>query len=217
MRKYTAVYDDKVCTLVLTLRPACCVLRALLCGAYYMEHDIATVTMYADVSVSCVAVTTFAVQGNRLMPQCGYSGTLVNILQSLSVPFETVDVLADERIRQGIKASERKKERKRGPERTRALLLLFGLVFSMSVAVLYPPRRPNGLFAGGRADVFGPQPSESNQTPTKSQHGTYTPTPPSIDKDLFLSNMSTGTFSVHLSRLFHALSWPIVASFGKSS
>ncbi|CAM9648256.1 unnamed protein product [Ectocarpus sp. 4 AP-2014] len=38
------------------------------------------------------------------MPQCGYSGTLVNILQSLSVPFETVDVLADERIRQGIKA-----------------------------------------------------------------------------------------------------------------
>lgn len=44
-------------------------------------------------------------QGNRLMPQCGYSGTLVNILQSLSVPFETVDVLADERIRQGIKAS----------------------------------------------------------------------------------------------------------------
>lgn len=47
-------------------------------------------------------------QGNRLMPQCGYSGTLVNILQSLSVPFETVDVLADERIRQGIKVSVRK-------------------------------------------------------------------------------------------------------------
>eukprot|EP00903_Cladosiphon_okamuranus_P010161 g9621.t1 len=43
------------------------------------------------------------IKGNRLMPQCGYSGTLVNILQSLSVPFETVDVLADERIRQGIK------------------------------------------------------------------------------------------------------------------
>lgn len=37
------------------------------------------------------------------MPQCGYSGTMVNILQSLSVPFETVDVLADDRIRQGIK------------------------------------------------------------------------------------------------------------------
>lgn len=37
------------------------------------------------------------------MPQCGYSGTVVNILQSLSVPFETVDVMADDRIRQGIK------------------------------------------------------------------------------------------------------------------
>ncbi|CAM9378069.1 unnamed protein product [Sphacelaria rigidula] len=43
------------------------------------------------------------IKGNRLMPQCGYSGTLVNILQSLSVPFETVDVLSDDRIRQGIK------------------------------------------------------------------------------------------------------------------
>lgn len=52
------------------------------------------------------------------MPQCGYSGTLVNILQSLSVPFETVDVLADERIRQGIKASNEKKEyRAPGPAR----------------------------------------------------------------------------------------------------
>ncbi|CAM9702830.1 unnamed protein product [Ascophyllum nodosum] len=43
------------------------------------------------------------IKGTRLMPQCGYSGTLVNILQSLSVPFETVDVLANDRIRQGIK------------------------------------------------------------------------------------------------------------------
>lgn len=46
------------------------------------------------------------VQGNRLMPQCGYSGTVVNILQSLSVPFETVDVMADDRIRQGIKVRQ---------------------------------------------------------------------------------------------------------------
>lgn len=44
-------------------------------------------------------------QGNRLMPQCGFSGTMVNILQSLSVPFETVDVLSDDRIRQGIKVT----------------------------------------------------------------------------------------------------------------
>ena len=42
------------------------------------------------------------------MPQCGYSGTLVNILQSLSVPFETVDVLANDRIRQGIKVTARR-------------------------------------------------------------------------------------------------------------
>ncbi|CAM9246704.1 unnamed protein product [Phaeothamnion confervicola] len=38
-------------------------------------------------------------KGNRLMPQCGFSGTLVRILDQLSIQYETVDVLADDRIR----------------------------------------------------------------------------------------------------------------------
>ncbi|CAM9408731.1 unnamed protein product [Chrysoparadoxa australica] len=42
-------------------------------------------------------------KGNRLMPQCGYSGTCVAILEQMSVEYETVDVLADERIRSGMK------------------------------------------------------------------------------------------------------------------
>ncbi len=37
------------------------------------------------------------------MPQCGFSNNVVQILNTLGVPFETVDVLADEEIRQGIK------------------------------------------------------------------------------------------------------------------
>lgn len=42
-------------------------------------------------------------KGNKLMPQCGFSNNVVQILQSLGVPFETFDVLADMEIRQGIK------------------------------------------------------------------------------------------------------------------
>ncbi|MCM1984742.1 Grx4 family monothiol glutaredoxin [Lyngbya confervoides] len=42
-------------------------------------------------------------KGSKLMPQCGFSNNAVQILNSLGVPFETVDVLADYEIRQGIK------------------------------------------------------------------------------------------------------------------
>lgn len=42
-------------------------------------------------------------KGNKLMPQCGFSNNVVQILNALGVPFETVDILADPEIRQGIK------------------------------------------------------------------------------------------------------------------
>jgi len=42
-------------------------------------------------------------KGNKLMPQCGFSNNVVQILNALGVPFETIDVLADPEIRQGIK------------------------------------------------------------------------------------------------------------------
>jgi monothiol glutaredoxin len=42
-------------------------------------------------------------KGNKLMPQCGFSNNVVQMLNALGVPFETVDVLADSDIRQGIK------------------------------------------------------------------------------------------------------------------
>jgi monothiol glutaredoxin len=42
-------------------------------------------------------------KGNKLMPQCGFSNNVVQILNTLGVPFETLDVLADSEIRQGIK------------------------------------------------------------------------------------------------------------------
>jgi monothiol glutaredoxin len=42
-------------------------------------------------------------KGNKLMPQCGFSNNVVQILNVLGAPFETLDVLADSEIRQGIK------------------------------------------------------------------------------------------------------------------
>jgi monothiol glutaredoxin len=42
-------------------------------------------------------------KGNKLMPQCGFSNNVVQILNVLGVPYETLDILADPEIRQGIK------------------------------------------------------------------------------------------------------------------
>ncbi len=42
-------------------------------------------------------------KGNKLMPMCGFSATVVDILRRMEVPFETVDVLEDMAIREGIK------------------------------------------------------------------------------------------------------------------
>jgi monothiol glutaredoxin len=42
-------------------------------------------------------------KGNRSFPQCGFSAATVEIFEQLGAPFETVDVLADNEIREGIK------------------------------------------------------------------------------------------------------------------
>jgi len=42
-------------------------------------------------------------KGNRQFPQCGFSAQVVHILRQLGVSFETVNVLADGAVREGIK------------------------------------------------------------------------------------------------------------------
>ena len=42
-------------------------------------------------------------KGTALFPQCGFSSRAIAILDHLGVAFETVDVLQDAEIRQGIK------------------------------------------------------------------------------------------------------------------
>ena len=42
-------------------------------------------------------------KGTKLMPQCGFSNNVVQVLNSLGVRFETFDVLSDMEVREGIK------------------------------------------------------------------------------------------------------------------
>lgn len=42
-------------------------------------------------------------KGTPLFPQCGFSSRAIAILEHLNVPYESVDVLQDMEIRQGIK------------------------------------------------------------------------------------------------------------------
>jgi len=55
-----------------------------------------------DSLVSQEKIVVF-MKGSKLMPQCGFSNNVVQILNSLGVPYATFDVLEDPAVRQGIK------------------------------------------------------------------------------------------------------------------
>ncbi|KAG6453360.1 hypothetical protein O3G_MSEX008106 [Manduca sexta] len=42
-------------------------------------------------------------KGNRDVPRCGFSRTIVQILNGIGVDYETFDILTDEEVRQGLK------------------------------------------------------------------------------------------------------------------
>jgi len=43
-------------------------------------------------------------KGNRSFPQCGFSAATVEVFEELGAPYTTIDVLADQEIREGVKA-----------------------------------------------------------------------------------------------------------------
>ncbi|HEY5658448.1 MAG TPA: Grx4 family monothiol glutaredoxin [Myxococcota bacterium] len=47
--------------------------------------------------------TLLFMKGERRSPQCGFSATVVQILDAVGADYHTVDVLADPHIREGIK------------------------------------------------------------------------------------------------------------------
>ena len=56
-----------------------------------------------DTLVKANPVVLF-MKGSPLFPQCGFSSRAIAVLNHLNVEFESVDVLQDQGIRQGIKA-----------------------------------------------------------------------------------------------------------------
>jgi monothiol glutaredoxin len=60
-------------------------------------------TLRIDEIVRSKDVVLF-MKGTALFPQCGFSSRAISILDHLGVGYETVDVLQDPEIRQGIKA-----------------------------------------------------------------------------------------------------------------
>jgi monothiol glutaredoxin len=59
-------------------------------------------TAFIDNLVKTQDVVLF-MKGNARMPMCGFSGTVVKILDHVGVDFADINVLADEGVRQGIK------------------------------------------------------------------------------------------------------------------
>ena len=59
-------------------------------------------TRIADIVTSNDVV--LFMKGTPLFPQCGFSSKAIAILDHLGVGYETVDVLQDSEVRQGIKA-----------------------------------------------------------------------------------------------------------------
>ena len=43
-------------------------------------------------------------KGNRSFPQCGFSAATVEVFEELGAPYSTVDVLADQEVRDAIKS-----------------------------------------------------------------------------------------------------------------
>lgn len=53
--------------------------------------------------VGAVPIALF-MKGDRQFPQCGFSGRAIQILEAYGVEFETVNVLLDDELRNGIKS-----------------------------------------------------------------------------------------------------------------
>ncbi len=43
-------------------------------------------------------------KGSRTIPMCGFSAAIIQVLDRVNVPYETVDVLEDPEIREGVKS-----------------------------------------------------------------------------------------------------------------
>jgi len=49
------------------------------------------------------APTVLFMKGSRRLPQCGFSARVVEVLEGLGTPYETVNILTDQEIRESLK------------------------------------------------------------------------------------------------------------------
>lgn len=68
----------------------------------FLEEGSSAITEKIEALVEKHPVLLF-MKGSKLFPQCGFSNTATQILNSYGIDFHTIDVLADQDIRQGIK------------------------------------------------------------------------------------------------------------------
>ena len=75
-----------------------------LCGlsALFMAALSPELKTTIDKVVTSEKVVLF-MKGSKDFPQCGFSHTVVQILKSLNVHFETINILENELLRQGLK------------------------------------------------------------------------------------------------------------------
>ena len=67
------------------------------------KDEIMSIETFIDNEVKSNDVVLF-MKGTPLFPQCGFSSKAIAILDHLGVAYETIDVLQDMEVRQGIKA-----------------------------------------------------------------------------------------------------------------
>ncbi|XP_057852623.2 monothiol glutaredoxin-S7, chloroplastic [Cryptomeria japonica] len=74
------------------------------CYASYASNGALTPELKASLEkfITSDKVVLF-MKGTKDFPQCGFSNTVVQILKSLNVPFETFNILENEILRQGLK------------------------------------------------------------------------------------------------------------------
>lgn len=115
------------------------------------------------------------IKGTKQFPQCGFSNTCVQILNTLSAPYETVDVLESDALRNGLKVNsmcvlfDQSIERERKRKRIRCLCMCVRLCMSPLQSYSQWPTFPqcyiDGEFVGGCDILIG----RGDQTRTRKR------------------------------------------------
>ncbi|KAL3630897.1 Monothiol glutaredoxin-S7, chloroplastic [Castilleja foliolosa] len=94
----TQTYHHSASAVSLRIGSASRNLRSIRCSSALTPQLKTTL----DKVVTSHKVVAF-IKGTKDFPQCGFSNTVVQILKTLNVPFETIDILENELLRQGLK------------------------------------------------------------------------------------------------------------------